>query len=316
MLGAAALRAAARTFQRVADALAGPPLTQRPAAIADGVETQPPRQVWPEPAGPPEHWLRLVAEHAPGLLRDLQPAPTDPEHPQAIAQSPLLSPAAIHPAPARPEPLPGARPSVAHAPADTLPAIASGARTPEEEREDHEPHGSAGVEPVALPRARVSRGLLSRVRAALRPRAQSDPGRFPAVVHPGRETEPAPAAWPWIGSAQPPQPSRDWDRPPAADPWPRLPAATASTGAPGPARLPASWPAGSPAPQVPARYAGADLGSATRPASRPQPTVTEPPELPSSPWPDLPDDAEVWRIPEMPFPADRLARLAREQAGG
>jgi hypothetical protein len=29
----------------------------------------------------------------------------------------------------------------------------------------------------------------------------------------------------------------------------------------------------------------------------------------------LPDDIEIWRIPEAPFAADRSARLAREQAG-
>ncbi|SBT42063.1 hypothetical protein [Micromonospora narathiwatensis] len=68
---ARALRRAAATADRLARALAPPP----PGAAPERAEPPRPRR----PGEPPEHWLRLVAAHAPGLLRDLPPGPAEPD---------------------------------------------------------------------------------------------------------------------------------------------------------------------------------------------------------------------------------------------
>jgi hypothetical protein len=39
------------------------------------------------------------------------------------------------------------------------------------------------------------------------------------------------------------------------------------------------------------------------------------PAAETGPWPELPDDSEIWRAAPMPSTSDRLIRLDREQAG-
>ena len=311
VLGGALLRTAARTLQRAADSLADPAPSQQPT-VPDEIDTGAPPAVWRAPTGPPEHWLRLVAEHAPGLLRDM---PTEARDPLPTVQPALHSPAAIRPAPARNEPLPGARIST---------GAAAWSRTREERQEEREP--------VAFPRARVSRGLFSRVRAALRPRPDSDHGWAPAAVPTSTEPDRVPAVRPhhpeptqaswvrpeWTQPERTPQsqdePWREEARRTVADPWPQLPAARPAIVAT-PALPPARQQSHAPMTAAPARMSHADFGTPHRPAVRPHSTAWGEAQPPASPWPELPDDAEVWRIPEAPFAADRPERLAREQAG-
>lgn len=72
----------ARALRATADRLSGP----------DPAEDVPPSPGQPPaPGQPPEHWRRLVAAHAPGLLRDLPPSPAPPppaDPPPPSASSP------------------------------------------------------------------------------------------------------------------------------------------------------------------------------------------------------------------------------------
>ncbi|MEV4482611.1 hypothetical protein [Micromonospora coxensis] len=101
----------ARRLRDAADA------AERWAARSGPADADPPVDVPPRrPGQPPEHWLRLVAEHAPGLLRDLDLPPDAAGWPAGPAPSEVRGqPTAPGHAPA-PHPAPGRATAASHRP--------------------------------------------------------------------------------------------------------------------------------------------------------------------------------------------------------
>ncbi|SCG45610.1 hypothetical protein [Micromonospora halophytica] len=136
----------ARRLRDAADA------AERWAAGSGPADADPPVDVPPRrPGQPPEHWLRLVAEHAPGLLRDLDLPPDTAGRPAGPAPSGVRGqPTATGHAP-EPHPTAGRLAPAAHRPGTGLAATAA------PRRHDHRPDrsGPPGGTPVAAPRAGV-----------------------------------------------------------------------------------------------------------------------------------------------------------------
>ena len=81
----------ARALRVTADRLSGPGPAEDVPTSSDFPGS--PDDVPRPPGQPPEHWRRLVAAHAPGLLRDLPPpaAPPAPSDPPPLSDPPRLS---------------------------------------------------------------------------------------------------------------------------------------------------------------------------------------------------------------------------------
>ncbi|MGB2567171.1 hypothetical protein ACPFP2_01770 [Micromonospora citrea] len=251
-------------------------------AAGSGPDVDPPVDVPPRrPGQPPEHWLRLVAEHAPGLLRDLDLPPDAAGRSAGPAPSGVRGqPTATGYAP-EPHPTAGRTTPAAHRPGTGLAATAA------PRRHGHRPDrsGTPGDAPVAAPRAGLDPAGRSTVEGgrALR--------RFVAS---GRTTASG------DGEDRGDLASEVWPGPPAGS-WP--PGSASSTGSGGvgqapagiPARLrpavpPPGWlpPVAASAPGRPARPGtGRDAGAASRALpllrARPGPVDTVAPGLPGGP---------------------------------
>jgi hypothetical protein len=292
----------ARAVQRAAAALAP---AASPAAAAP--EPEPPPRL---PGQPPEHWLALVREHAPGLLAG-RDRPVEIERPALPGYADTLAVPPVHHTPTttpdvEPARLPAAHP-VQHNASDSQPARVAGEDRPVS-RIHMGKNAEGGVaaareltrhERESVPRAKPLARLGGAVWEKLTGRARSQTPPAPKAVQSRQTVAGAPAlkltqpavpdrfpAWSWVG----PRDTADRARPAARSTpaeWPSLPAHT-SLGAHSPVRPP--------------------VGSAAQPLN--------PAETPPDPWPALPDDGPLWTVPMTGYAADRLARLEQEQAGG
>lgn len=276
------LRRAARALDRAASRLSPP--------------ASPARQ----PGQPPDHWLRLVAEHAPGLLHDPSPPDATPSIPPG---APLVVPPALitrsRPWAALPLRVthsvlslvrPPARPS---SPTESpLPPPLSSEQIsvprvikPQDHTRNTDLPRSAAVTatqtPLVAP-ARVSSQANAPVRSVRVTATEPVHVPFPSV--PSHEARPLPSAHITATTTS------------------ALLPPTVTPSAP----LRTTPPALSQQISVPRVILGIDYTQNTDLVER---------EVGVSPWPELPDDTEVWRVPEGPA-RDREARLDREQAGG
>ncbi|SCE85918.1 hypothetical protein GA0070215_103312 [Micromonospora marina] len=85
----------ARVLRATADRLSAP---SAPSAPESPESPESPAEVPRPPGEPPEHWRRLVAAHAPGLLRDLPPPSSPPQHLSSADRPPVASSRAGRPA--------------------------------------------------------------------------------------------------------------------------------------------------------------------------------------------------------------------------
>ncbi|SCG42727.1 hypothetical protein [Micromonospora coxensis] len=235
----------ARRLRDAADA------AERWAAGSGPADADPPVDVPPRrPGQPPEHWLRLVAEHAPGLLRDLDLPPHASDAGSAWSAPSGVPGQATAPGHA-PEPHPAGRATAAaHRPGAGLAGLAGpAAARPHDHRPDRS--GTPGAAPAAVPRAGLDPvGLpagadgqsLRRVVASGRPAA---PGDGADHADPASEAWAGPPAGSWgtasstepggVGPAQagfpvrlrPAVPPPGWLPPGSAPDW--LPPVTGST---------------------------------------------------------------------------------------
>lgn len=295
---------------------------------ADSLEPPRPAEPVRAPGGPPEHWLRLVAEHAPGLLRDLGPGVADTREAET-----------------REAGAPPRQPPIEARPARVSSSFLGGVRAALRARQQRDPGPAPVVQPVS-PRA------VPAVPAAVRPSpepepetpvirpALSDVDRWADTDRARLSTAPAasrsrPASTTRTPAEPPFGPARSVAEPPfgpahrsgaepetvapavrrRADPWPGLPGAVISRAEP--ADLPAAirYPQIS-LPAMPSRFPPGEQPRTVRRAAAPQAApIAELPVTPSL-WPELPSQDEIWEAQRSLSDPDRIARLAREQAGG
>ncbi|WP_156252491.1 hypothetical protein [Pseudactinotalea terrae] len=293
---AAAVLAAATALQRLADRVAGTAAAEvpRPPHLADA----------------PEHWLRMVAAYAPGLLRPpgaaaaTEPAPAMPA-PRPTRQPSLAStppaeqrsdrPRRRHETPADARTAPGrahlAWRSQEHA--TTVPAAVPAARGASEAKV-----GAAPARPAAAPEVptaeRSRRTALPRVRpaelAANVPDATSPDGATPT----------------WAATLRPPQPAPPQPPPVRLAPYPVLPPrASMSTSRSGGTAAPRE-------PGSPRSHAAAARFQTA--AEQPRPSEHAVPA--TSHWPELPPAAPTGTARLQRRLADWRADLARIQEVG
>jgi hypothetical protein len=333
-------------------------LGARVAQTAAKLEGPAPRTValdrHPGPDGPPEHWLRLVAEQAPELLegggirvgmampRLPDPLPRRPDlgtemgadmvradavpdwSPVAVRPADWAAPAARPPAPTRPPVHPSVPVDGAARGAVEPTPWQPPARGPQPtEAVTHLPSTVDSSVPGSAPRPPLLRRVLARLGPdrVHRPRSPVETG--PPVPQAARTAEapPAPAT---VAPARPePIEPTSW----RTFGWPDL-GAVESTPAPVAAADPGLWGLLQPvpvrwggdwrAPEPPVRDFGppAPSGVDTR---WPAPPTGGPWPWDVSPpgdrWPALPDDSALWTPPVSAFPDARVRRLDDEQRG-
>ncbi|MEV0272954.1 hypothetical protein AB0H43_29600 [Hamadaea sp. NPDC050747] len=307
----------ARTARSSVSLAAG--LLRRAASVLDPPDQTPaPRR----PGQPPEHWLALVTAHAPGLLRDA-PAPDEGVRPTAYPGWPVASDL---PAPV----------TSSGRPLPTGPALVTPPSPSPDSHRIRDLGRILGQDSTRIPDPVVTSSRPGTpVPLARRTPGAVDPPVARAVVTPGREVPVGPARWPALPGEPPVAPVR-WSTADTGSAVGEVRAARVTTTPPLPVP-PAVRASASHSPTSPRWHQITDPGRILDQDSTriPDPVVTrarrEVPMAPArrtahpversapdaaSPWPELPDDAELWSAVPPLFTPERVARLDREQAGG